>query len=103
LAPGKGVADLTDEEKTVRNTIDRLTARLKIASSEDLPATRTELDGLIRAQLRLESSHRNAVTAANNREAVLDLNELFELLGPDTLLLDYFVGDASTYLWALGN
>lgn len=84
-----------DAKGVQRNLLAPASAQLMALDHEidDLVAAREQLDARIRAA--------NPAYASLTRPRALALPELQALLGPDTLLLEYALGEQRSHLWAV--
>lgn len=97
---------LLERERSLRRQLNELHLRLLGGkhTEEQLAALKKDISGLlaihqeVEAQIRTSSPHYAALT----QPVPLNLREMQQqLLDPDTLLLEYSLGDERSYLWAL--
>jgi tetratricopeptide (TPR) repeat protein len=75
----------------------------KAQSRDELAPLRKELDRLVIEKLKAERTGSDETAAELVQSASFSLNELWSLLGNDTILLEYSLGDEHSYLWALSE
>ena len=75
----------------------------KVQSRSELAPLRKELDRLAMAKLKAERAGGEETAADLGKTTSFSLKELWSLLGSDTILLEYSLGDEHSYLWALSE
>ena len=96
--------DLLVRERSLRNRLNGAAERqARLAGQPAAAAINREIEGLSAELSRTESEIRATSPryAALTQPAILSVPEIQLLLGPDTLLLEYFLGEERSFLWAL--
>ena len=95
------------EQELQRQLSQNLYAQMKLfdgpSSAEQVAAVKDKLEELT-AQIddvQTEIKRKSPRYAALKQQKPLDLKELQQVLDPDTLLLEYALGEERTYLWAV--
>lgn len=103
-------ADLLERERSLQQTLELKAARqarvlVGRSSPQQVAAVASEVAGLVdqldtlQAQIRVASPRYADLT----RPQILKAAEIQALLDPETLLLQYRVGSAASYLWAVSH
>ncbi len=91
-------------EQALQAQIDHVMDSLRKVNAEpEKLVSKRELDRLALEKLKLETTLRKQRYAATVLPAMVDPEELGLILGRDTLLLEYFLGDERSYVWAVSD